>query len=355
MGTPETHVPVICMNCGHNEVLAARHVTASLMCSCGSDDLDFYEGTPEQLKLAAGPKEYPGTTSVPTHTAPPTIEGWNEYAGPMPSKNNQTNGVPTPITCPVCHGSGFDPEGYEGGGNGGTCRECHGTGVYTPMTDSPPPMVARHPYPSTQTAVPFMGSPGTTASMTAATETKDPHRRYTPGNPEAVDYQLKNTAPDYSPEKGRLGPAKPNLPYSPGDMDTHYPKAPERSRAINYRKPHDYSAETAKPFVMHGASCPTCGHDPLHLAKDHKEDAWATCPNCGPLVNIDKHPNFDPYNLRFGVDLPNDKFKKASRRIIGTVQKTGRLLSIIATVHKANPGLDAQEVVTIARQTVARY
>lgn len=329
-------VPVICMNCGHHEVLAVHQVTASLMCTCGSDDLDLYVGSPEQQRLAAGPKEYE-STSAPTHQAPPTIEGWNEYQGPMPGKNDQSNGIPTPITCPVCHGSGFDSEEGEGGGVGATCRTCLGKGYYTPMTSATPPMVARHPYPSTQTKVPFMGSPGTTAAA----------------NPLAVDYQLKHTDPQYSPE-GPLGPRRKDKPYSPTDIETHFPKAPERSKAINYRKPHDYSQETAKPFVMPGASCPNCGHDPLSLEKDHKEDAWASCPNCGPLVNIDRHPEYDPYHLHAG-QIFNEKFKKSSRRILGSVQKSGRLLSIIATVHQSNPGLTVRETVTLARQTVARY
>jgi transcription elongation factor Elf1 len=337
--THQPPVPVICMNCGHHEVLAVHQVTASLMCTCGSDDLDLYVGSPEQVRLAAGPKEYNDDVAVPTHQAPPTIEGWNEYQGPMPGRNTQSNGIPTPIVCPVCHGSGMDPEGYEGGGNGGKCRECGDSGVYTPMTSATPPMVARHPYPSTQTQVPFMGSPGVTATVSG---------------PMAVDYQLKHTDPQYSAD-GPRGPRNKEKPFSPTDSETWYPKAPERSRAINYRKPHDYSQETAKPFVMPGSSCPNCGHDPLSLTKDHKDDAWASCPNCGPLVNIDKHPEFDPYSLRFGDELPKEKFKQSSRRLLGSVQKSGRLMSIIASVRQSNPGLTVREVVWLARRTVERY
>lgn len=326
-------VAITCMNCRHSEAVPLS-VVASLMCTCGSDDFDVLDE-----HTAAGPKEY-SSTSVPTHTPPPTIEGWNEYQGPMPGQNTESNGIPTPITCPICHGSGFDPED----GMGGKCRTCHGSGFYTPMTEATPPMVARHPYPSTQTKVPFMGSPGTTANAKGFSD------------PMQVEYQLRHTDPQYDPQ-GPKGPESKGLPFNPNRVETHYPKSPERSRAINYRKPHDYSQETAKPFQMPGTHCPNCGHEPLGLKRDHNDDAWASCPNCGPLVNIDRHPEYDPYKFHWDTEFPKgrgDKFKdKEARRTAG--KKTGRLLSIIASVHQSNPGLTVQEAVTLARQTVARY
>jgi ribosomal protein S27AE len=332
--TEQRPVPVICLGCGHREVLPLREITAALMCTCGSDDLDVFDE-----HTAAGPHEY-GSTSVPTHQAPSTIDGWNEYQGPMPGPNEQSNGIPTPITCPICHGSGFDPQDSEGGGFGGTCRTCRGSGIYTPMTEATPPMVARHPYPSNQTKVPFMGSPG----VTAAVDTTEP-----PTN----EYQLRHTTPEYT-SQGPRGPAKPNRSYDSGDAETYYPKAQNRSPAVHHRKPHDYSSETAKPFSMPGSSCPNCGDGPLSLRKDADENAWASCPNCGPLVNIDRHPEYDPYNLRWGTELPKQKFKEG-RRLVGNTKKTGRLLSIISSVQQSNPGLSMREAVTLARQTVARY
>lgn len=260
----DSHVPVICLGCQHTETVPLSAVTASLRCSCGSTDLDVFEP-----HMAAGPKEY-GSTSVPTHQPAPTIEGWNEYQGPMPGQNTQSNGIPTPITCPVCHGSGFDPQDSEGGGFGGTCRTCYGTGFYTPMTSATPPMVARHPYPSTQTKVPFMGSPGTTASMYKTTDAKGF------SDPMQVEYQLRRTDPQYDPQ-GRKGPEDKSRPFNPNRSDTFYPKSQERSPAIHYRKPHPYDQETAKPFEMPGTHCPNCGHEPLGLKRDQNDDAWASC------------------------------------------------------------------------------
>lgn len=328
-------VPVICLSCKHVEEAPLSAITASLRCSCGSSDLDVFEP-----RTAAGPKEY-SSASVPTHSAPPTIEGWNEYEGPMPGKNTESNGIPTPITCPVCHGSGFDPQDSEGGGFGGKCRTCHGTGFYTPMTSATPPMVARHPYPSTQTKVPFMGSPGTTANAKGFSD------------PMQVEYQLRHTDPQYDPQ-GPKGPENKQRPFNPNRNETFYPKAPERSRAINYRKPHDYDQATAKPFEMPGTHCPNCGHDPLGLRRDQNDDAWASCPNCGPLVNIDRHPEYDPYKFTWDTTFPKNNFKpKPTGK--SAARKTGRLLSIIASVHQTNPGLSIKDAVTLARQTVQRY
>lgn len=340
-------VDVICMTCGHLAPVAARQVTATLMCSCGSDDLDLYIASAEQRRVAG--KE-------PVHQPPPTLPGWNEYAGPQPGQNTSSNGVPTPITCPVCKGSGYDSQD----GMGGKCRTCHGKGVYTPMTDGEPPMVARHDYPSTQTQVPFMGSPGRQGSRrTADAKALD--------NPFSPEYQMTKGDPAFYT---RYGPARPRAqtkemfdagieaPFNPENKDTFYPQPDHVSPAVNYREHRDYSVAPDKPFAMAGSSCPFCSHEPMELHKDENEDAWATCPHCGPIYNVDRNPDVDPYALRYDFSPPKQKFKAPKtggrhRRV--AVRKTGRILSIVASITKTNPGVSPREAVTLARRTVARY
>ena len=82
-----------------------------------------------------------------------TYPAWSEYEGPRPGPNEMSNGVGR-VTCPTCHGDGYDIR------EGNECRACNGEGEITPTTeqDNRQPQVYRHQYPSTQTKVPFMGS-----------------------------------------------------------------------------------------------------------------------------------------------------------------------------------------------------
>jgi hypothetical protein len=279
----------------------------------------------------------------------------------MPGVNQMSNGIGTPYVCSVCHGSRMDLQ------DGGPCRACGGTGLMTPNADEHDevPLVARHPYPSTQTTIPFVGQralpPGQTSEGSPgrnsaprqqtrrSTKTVSSKGRRSPQQTQAartsadplgsVEHHIRTTTPGYS-DQGGSGP----------DEAGFYPTADTRSPAIHHREPHDYSSQTARQFVMPEASCPNCGTEPTHLRKDHAEDAWWTCPNCGPLANIDKHPEIDPYNPPNDF-VPSNKGFKTGRRLLGG-KKTGRLMRVIATAGTQNPGLRVPELLEIARRTI---
>jgi hypothetical protein len=265
-----------------------------------------------------------------------------------------SNGAPSVITCPVCKGSGQDPEGSYGPV---ACRECHGTGVFTPNTEPRERATAPHGYPSTQTTVPFMGWPGSEPHLdppaypdSAASGKIHPQAK-TMADPSSVQYQLEHGMPDWSPN-GPTGPADTTTPYSYANTKTHYPKADTYSPGMRSREQRDYSQAPEKPFSMPGTTCPECGNGPLQLRKDHREDAWAYCPhgNCGPLYNVDKNPEVDPYNLP--DELPQGRFRSARKM---PAKKTGRLYAIATEVVRANPGLSMREVIGLSREAIRRY
>lgn len=157
-----SNVDIMCYGCG--ELGTVNKVTAGLRCLCGSHDLDVYTGSIEQAKAAAKiASKYQtrqrvasvsfGDWMTKQSLVSGDVPGWNEYTGPRPGVNNESNGVGTPFICPVCHGSGFDLQ------DGGECRECGGKGITTANANEHEevPAVARHNYPSNQTKIPFVG------------------------------------------------------------------------------------------------------------------------------------------------------------------------------------------------------
>jgi hypothetical protein len=314
---------------GCHTVATVNRITAGLRCTCGSTDLDLYDPEPTFLE-AMGAAHGPGTGWGQPH--PDELKGWSQYPGPMPGLN--PFGTPAgPMRCSNCRGSGWSLREK--------CRACGGTGVRTPPTAvSPEPMVARHPG---QTKIPMVGR----RKKQAARPPKDPNA------PPTVQQVLQKTVPGFG-ERGMKSPADPNA--SPYESDGRYPGADSHSPHMQNWKPGPYSDEdlrNAKPYPMHDAPCPNCGASPTHLLKDSKDDAWWHCPTCGPLANIDKHPEVDPY-ANHGEDFAPEKGFQA-RAAKGSVKKTGRLLAMIATVGPANPGLSTREVVGLARQTLIRY
>lgn len=339
-------INIVCMRCGFTG--AVNKVTAGLRCTCGSDDLDLYTGSDEQrahlARLHRTEASAPGAPTFAqfmlgskTTAGPKNVEpNWDEYEGPMPGPNPMSNGVGV-VPCPVCHGEGYDLQ------DGGPCRECGGDGDVHPTTANPePPAVAKHNYPSTQTRVPFMGQ----RKKKAGRPSSDPY-----GSPEE---HIRATTPGYT-NQGMQGPDE-SKPFSWNDPSTHYPKMPNSSPAAKSWEPYDYTQTPDKPFDMHGSWCPECGQGPLNLQKDHQENAWAACPNCGPLVNVDKHPDVDPYNFPDPF-TPNGRGYKApttARKLLAG-KKTGRMLRMISTIVMANPGLSPREVVGIARTSLRKY
>jgi hypothetical protein len=302
---------VFCWDC--TSITNARHVTASIRCACGSRDVDLYDPqdvqqhartrqvqamrTPEPtfVQHMVGP-QFTRTALAPSHPVGSEIPGWDVYKGPMPGPNplqNSSDPHMGPMRCSVCKGSGYDLRDRN------VCRECAGTGFMTPTTTPEPPAVARHQYPSTQTTVPFMGK------------------------------RTRKTA------------AKPSV-------TTENARA---TKAPDWWKPMDYQHEQQAPLVMRGAACPTCDSPNTHLVTSSRGEGWWSCPNCGPMANIDKHPEIDPYNPPAGFKPKARTFRAASTRD----KQVSRIATVVEAVRQQNPGLTPHQVVGLARETVRRY
>jgi hypothetical protein len=318
-------VTLTCKRCRATGTVNRR--TAGLRCTCGSKDFTQLgeQGFLEFMGAASGPGTGWGKSM------PDTLKGWNEYAGPMPGANPDYAGnTAADERCSNCDGSGWSLREK--------CRACFGTGKHTPPTEpGPAPLVAKHPG---QTSVPFVGR-----RKKAGRHQNDPDAM--PSNLDVV----RSTTPGFG-ERGQMSPQRKDFAWD--DTSSHYPGADSHSPAVQYREPKDYSDEAlanAGPYVMHGADCPNCGHEPTHLVKDAKDDAWWHCPNCGPLANIDRNPEINPYDEHKDFE-PNSGFKaKASRG----GKRTGRALSMIARVQDTNPGLRQHEVVGLVLRTLKRY
>lgn len=313
---------VFCWTCGAQG--AVNKVTAGLRCSCGSQDVDLWDGGTEQRARVASLSAAPIAASTDTfaaymtkRAAPATLPGWNEYQGPMPGPNTQSSGQPGPFeeghTCPVCHGKGFDLQ------DGGKCRECGGSGKITPNTEPEPPAVARHNYPSTQTKVPFMGQ-----------------RRRAAQTPEAW---LNENVPDYN--------------ATPRENAAEYPRADSHSPHIQRWKPMDYVHQNKPLPLPADAKCPVgdCQRQ-THLQRDYKDDAWWTCPTHGPLANVDRS-HVNPFEPGEGFQ-PNGRSFRAAKRLFSG-KKTGTVLARIAMIADTNPGLYPREVVGLAIKSVRKY
>lgn len=307
---------IICHGCG--TVGAVNRVTAGLRCTCGSNDLDLFEPGSIPFLAAMGVEANSGGTGF-GKTMPDPLKGWSDYAGPMPGKSPFAV-TPSPMRCPNCNGSGRSLREV--------CRACKGTGRYHPqMSEVPETQVARHRYPSTQTTVPFVGR-----RKKAGRTSTDPL-----GSPEQ---HIRETTPGYT-SQGYSGP----------DPQTGmYPRFPNTSPHVKTREDRDYSQGMDKPLRLDAAPCPECRHAPTQLVKDGKEDAWWHCPNCGPLANIDKHPEINPFQPT-EYSSREKGFKEAARN----AQKTGRVLRMFATVREANSGLATREILDIVRRTVQKY
>lgn len=293
----EAHV--FCWDCTAHAVVSK--VASNLRCRCGSTDIDLYDPTntaiQQRIAMVAeltAPKKPLDFVSFMTKRATPVgteIPGWDVYKGPMPGPNpmqNSDDAHMQPPRCPVCHGAGYDIQ------DRGKCRECGGTGFMTPTTTSEPPAVARHQYPSTQTTVPFMGK--------------------------------KAAKPSTNTEQSRA--------TNPPDWWT----------------PKEYEHKQEAPLVLRGAKCPSCASPNTHLVTAANEHGWWSCPSCGPLADIDRHPNIDPYN-------PPSGFKPKARSFKAASKSTGsaRVASIMVSIAEHNPGLEPREILGLARHTARRY
>jgi rubredoxin len=112
------------------------------------------------------------------------------------------------------------------------------------------------------------------------------------------------------------------------------------------------SKQASNPLVLRGAACPNfrCRTQDTNLVVAANGNGWWNCPSCGPLADIDRHPEIDPYHPPTGFRPNKRSYKSASR-----TTRAGRLVSVATSVAQQNPGLTPREVVALARNTVRRY
>lgn len=313
---------VKCFGCSN--VGMVNKISAHLTCTCGSQDIDLIDPAEVTFLEFMGVTANSGGTGW-NHTMPDALDGWSDYAGPPPGASPMPTPTPNnPFTCQECQGSKVDVR------DGGTCRACKGTGTRTPTTaEAPEPMVKRHDYPSTQTKIPFVGADRTLRS------------------PEEV---IKHTTPGWVIGDGIVPP-------KPGEQSARMPnisphlKTRDDDAARKRYSDEGLSRARQKGYAMQDAICPRCEHAPTHLVPS-ATGAWWHCPNCGPLTNIDKHPEVNPYDPPAGFKRQDP----TSFRPVGRRRKaTGRVFDMVITVASTNPGLSDREVVTLVRRTAQKY
>lgn len=127
---------------------------------------------------------------------------------------------------------------------------------------------------------------------------------------------------------------------------------------------HGYPSHVTKtPFLGQrrttlAANCPKCFAAETSLESDHREHAhWYCQSKCGSLVNLDKHPEVDPFrpDLAFGMSRGwgRDAFRRTKKVFAG--KQDGQIFRRMATITERNPGLSLSEVVHLARQSVIQY
>jgi hypothetical protein len=315
--------PIVCYSCGNTDSLSK--VAVNTVCaSCGSDDIDIYDGPIEHVARgnhrpdAVAPQGYsdaaynqwqndgapqhgfahpsPGAScpicgQIPSahpnttlnynskiaaspgtgwdKPMPDRLKGWDAYQGPTPGRNPMSdakNDADNTSTCPACGGSGQDLRASGGGYNEIPCRTCHGTGVYTPPTAQPD------------------------------TESLDAHTQ--------------------GPESGGAR----------------------------------WQTNKSGSIKLSKASCPECDVPSTHLVKDASEHAWWHCASCGPLADLDRHPGLDPYAP--GDNFFPDRNMKQSKLFS---RKTGKLFAITSSVKDKNPGLTIREALNLSRRALTQY
>lgn len=320
---------LICHGC--RTVAVVNKVTPNITCTCAHPDLDLYEPRSVTHRVQAasdrGFLEWMGVTANSGGTGwgqphPDELKGWSEYPGPMPGPNPGW-GVPDamPKRCENCHGSGWSLRER--------CRACKGTGMHHPPTsETPAPQVAKHPG---QTTVPFVGR-----RRQGGRKSTDPL-----GSPEE---HIRKTTPGYT-NQGYRAPGE----NFDGRPDSFYPSMPNMSPNVKTRQDRDYSVKPSEPLKLN-SPCPECGHPHTDLVTDNTpaEDGWWHCPNCGPLVNIDKHPEVNPYD--HGTYPGRDSGFKSAKK-----SRPGRVMRMVASVSSTNPGLSTREVLDVVRRTVQKY
>lgn len=318
--------PVICRTC--RAVASVNRVTAGLRCACGSADVDLFDPGELGFHEFMGAAHGPGTGW--TQSRPDPLKGWSEYAGEMPGPNpGWGHNPPETIPCSNCHGTGRSLREV--------CRACQGKGRRRPTTSvKPEPQVAKHPG---QTRVPFMGR--RKSGVQSPFDVAAPGRELV--TPEKI---LRSTTPGY---KGDAKDASEPMP----NVSPHL-KHRDDVRAAEHFSDSALRERRQMGYPMHEADCPKCGEAPTHLVNDYKDDAWWHCRNCGPLANIDRHPEIDPYNPPAGFKASPKQFSTTPPKSAAKEER-GLVLPMFASVLSTNPGLSPREALGIVRTTVQKY
>lgn len=398
-----TSFPIVCTSCGATG--SVDRVTASLQCRCGSTELDLWDGdektasaiTPQQahhfnmglgaadeddedshaveaahnLGLLDGKQGRPQSvyatnpnwnpqhhidayleghakgvgysrqgskTAAPVgpgtgwnQNQPDRLQGWDEYRGPAVTRNplsdeqlTSTNGL-----CPACGGSGFDSRASGGGYDETTCRLCHGTGKYTPTTSQP----------DTETLDPHAGP----ASGGARWQTS---KSAVVTMPDGTTFPVEVTVTAGRKSTDPLGSVEDYIKNGGGYSEHNSP----------IQDPSDLAKTHGdKPLLLDQASCPNCRHQPTQILKDKNDDGWWHCPNCGPLANVDKHPDVNPFDPGFAFQPDRSMKTKAGLLFNRDTTPTGKLFKMMATVQTNNPGMRNDEAFDLARRALLAF
>lgn len=344
-------VDIFCGDCGAQG--SVNRVTASLQCRCGSTDLGLLgeDGTPKQASGGSGWYQ----------PRPDPLEGWSEYEGPTPGHNPLVGrpldgmrpgdvGKNGEEVCPVCKGSGHFPAVVSGGGyDESVCRECNGTGTVHPTTGTPPVETDDATTSGPQTGgARWQGKGASFQSGQSLTFTVPATFTTTAGTSGTTNVTITGYRTNPDSVESYTNVKDYNRPNSAGE----YPAYDSRSDKLKLGDGRDYSGDVGS-LKLKNASCPECGNGSTEMTKDKNEDGWWSCPNCGPLANVDKHPDVNPYD--HSTYAGRDKGFKAAAGIFSRNKQTGKLFKIMATIGKANDGLTDEEVFSLARKTVERF
>lgn len=328
--------PIKCYACGGN--FDTLKVTAALKCArCGSDDIDLDDRT-----AASGGTGW-------NQPRPDRLEGWNDYAGPLPGRNPAAGqnlvGGNTSV-CQACGGTGIDERASGGGYNEIPCRNCHGTGQQATHTTTPGPVNdgttsgppvggARF---TASASVPFY-SITTNSNANNVTYTITSGRRSSDPLGSADDY-IRGTDPDYDKRSENGEPRK----------------APSRSPHVKYRTSDAYASPHTNAPLPLSAPCPECGASSTQLIRDDKDHAWWHCPNCGSLANVDKNPSVNPFD-RSTYSGPDRGFAEKKRVAFRRkkVEKDGKVLKMVRATLQTNPGLSTGQALTLVRNALLKY
>jgi ribosomal protein S27AE len=113
------------------------------------------------------------------------------------------------------------------------------------------------------------------------------------------------------------------------------------------------SEDSVDGVLLKNAKCPTCDARDTSLMADYRDHAhWYCQVRCGSLVDLDKHPQLDPYRPVYR-HWGEDAYRRDKRVFAG--KKNGQMFRRMATIGRINPGLTMPELVHLARQSVIHY